>query len=108
MVKPEWGAKRACPKCNARFYDLTKDDPATCLSCGHSWVPEPYLKSKQTQPFETAKPAAAADTDEADDVIVAEDLDLEAADAAPDEDDVDIGGDDDLGTVTVTGDEDDV
>ena len=22
MVKPEWGAKRSCPKCGERFYDL--------------------------------------------------------------------------------------
>ncbi|HZV83619.1 MAG TPA: FYDLN acid domain-containing protein, partial [Brevundimonas sp.] len=27
MVKPEWGAKRTCPKCATRFYDLGKDDP---------------------------------------------------------------------------------
>ena len=27
MVKPEWGTKRACPKCGTRFYDLTKDEP---------------------------------------------------------------------------------
>ena len=30
MVKPEWGTKRHCPKCNTRFYDLAKDDPVTC------------------------------------------------------------------------------
>src|SRR5687768_9825284 len=34
MVKPEWGAKRTCPKCATRFYDLGKDDPVTCIECG--------------------------------------------------------------------------
>ncbi|MBL7599287.1 TIGR02300 family protein, partial [Escherichia coli] len=47
MVKPEWGTKRACPKCGTRFYDLTKDEPVTCISCGFAWDPEPILKSKQ-------------------------------------------------------------
>jgi len=31
MVKAEWGAKRSCPKCATRFYDLTNDDPVTCI-----------------------------------------------------------------------------
>ena len=26
MVKPEWGAKRNCPKCGERFYDLGGDE----------------------------------------------------------------------------------
>ena len=47
MVKPEWGTKRSCPKCSTRFYDLTKEDPVTCISCGYAWLPEPVLKSKQ-------------------------------------------------------------
>ena len=103
MVKPEWGTKRACPKCNTRFYDLTKDDPVTCITCGFAWVPEPILKSKQPLPFEAAKPkdAEVADTDaELED----EDLDLDAEEPSPD-DDVDIGGDDDIG-VGVAGDDD--
>ncbi|OYU14738.1 MAG: TIGR02300 family protein [Alphaproteobacteria bacterium PA4] len=103
MVKAEWGTKRACPKCNTRFYDLTKDEPVTCIACGYAWVPEPILKSKQTTPFEQAKPATAADGDE---VVggVDEDIDLDAAEDA-EAPDVDLGDDDDLGTV-VTNDED--
>jgi len=104
-VKAEWGTKRACPKCNTRFYDLTKDDPVTCLNCGFAWVPEPILKSKQPLPFEEAKPkqVEAQDTDAE---LIDEDLDLDTDDAAADEDDVDIGGDDDLG-VGVGGDDED-
>ena len=50
---------RQCPKCAERFYDLTKDDPVTCISCGNSFVPETVLKSKQPLPFEAAPVQAA-------------------------------------------------
>ena len=52
MVKPEWGSKRTCPRCSTRFYDLGKEDPVTCISCGVTWIPGPILKSKQPLPFE--------------------------------------------------------
>ncbi|WP_066481564.1 MULTISPECIES: TIGR02300 family protein [unclassified Sphingomonas] len=96
MVKPEWGTKRTCPKCATRFYDLTKDDPVTCINCGYAWEPEPILKSKQPLPYEAAKnPAAVAKTEDAD--LGDDELDIEADDDTPADDDVDLGGDDDLG-----------
>jgi uncharacterized protein (TIGR02300 family) len=103
VVKAEWGTKRACPKCNTRFYDLTKDEPVTCIACGYAWIPEPMLKSKQTTPFEQAKPTTAADGGDAVDAVD-EDLDIDAAEDA-EAPDVDLGDDDDLGAV-VTGGED--
>ena len=97
MVKAEWGTKRACPKCNTRFYDLTKEEPVTCIECGYAWVPDPILKSKSTTPFEQAKPAAKADgSDSSDDND--DDLDIDAAEDA-EAPDVDLGDDEDLGTV---------
>ena len=104
MVKPEWGTKRACPKCNTRFYDLTKDDPVTCINCGFAWIPEPILKSKQTTPFEQAKPAAEAEGSDAL-PAVDEDLDIGATEDAEAADDVDLGDDDDLGAVVGDDDE---
>ncbi|MBC9033699.1 TIGR02300 family protein [Sphingomonas sp. JC676] len=100
MVKPEWGTKRACPKCGTRFYDLTKDEPVTCINCSFSWEPEPILKSKQPLPFEAVKPdAAKPETEDAD--LGDEDLDIGADDEEPSpDDDVDLGGDDDLGVET--------
>ena len=105
MVKPEWGAKRTCPKCATRFYDLGKDDPVTCIECGATFVPEPVLKSKQPMPYEqvsVAAPAAAADED-----LGAEDLALPDEDEEPSADDeVDLStGDDDLGVETGAEDE---
>ncbi|MXP46379.1 TIGR02300 family protein [Altererythrobacter luteolus] len=92
MVKPEWGTKRTCPKCGTRFYDLGKDDPATCIECGEEWDPEPVLKTKQPIPFEDAdkKKGAEADSDLADDDDDLGDVDEE--ENRPDSD-VDLGDD---------------
>ncbi|MDZ4306749.1 TIGR02300 family protein [Allopontixanthobacter sp.] len=104
MVKPEWGTKRSCPKCGTRFYDLGKEEPATCIECGEQWYPEPVLKSKQPIPFEDEKKKdKEADSDLADD----DDADLEDIDDGEDspDNDVDLGGDDDLGVSKGKGDD---
>lgn len=89
MVKPEWGTKRTCPKCGTRFYDLTKDDPVTCIECGEAWEPEPVLKSKQPILAEEEK----KDKDgEADSDLGGDDDDL----------DIDIDEDDDSRTMKLT------
>ncbi len=99
MAKPEWGTKRTCVKCGTRFFDLTKEDPVTCISCGHAWLPEPVLKSKQPMPFEEAKSEGAvvadADSDLSEELIGVD----EDGEVSPD-DEVDLGGDDDLGVDT--------
>lgn len=104
MIKPEWGTKRSCPKCATRFYDLTKDDPVTCINCGYAWEPEAVLKSKQPLSFEAAKPEVKKDSDlEGEDDLALADADEGEPSA---DDDVDLGGDDDLGVET-GGDDDD-
>ena len=107
MVKPEWGTKRACPKCGTRFYDLGKDDPVTCINCAVTFKPEPILKSKQSTPFEVVK-ADPAKVEAADADLGDEDLDIVAADDEEPsaDDDVDLGGDDDLGVETGGNDDD--
>jgi uncharacterized protein (TIGR02300 family) len=100
MTKPEWGTKRTCPKCATRFYDLTKDEPVTCIACAFAWHPEPVLKSKQPLPYEDGdadpnKKPEEADADLGADVI---DIDVDVDDGEVSADDeVDLGGDDDLG-----------
>ena len=92
MAKPEWGTKRTCPKCGTRFYDLQKDDPATCIDCGNQWAPEPVLKTKQ--------PIVVAEKEKVE----------EEAEETEDEDDIDIDDDDDddvLGDVSLDDDDDD-
>lgn len=97
MAKPEWGTKRTCPKCGTRFYDLQKDDPATCIDCGTTWTPEPILKAKQ--PVMIDKAAAK--------VAPKEDEDVDAEDLLGDDDDIDLSGDDDDDIVSLDDDDDD-
>ena len=99
MVKPEWGAKRTCPKCSTRFYDLGKDDPVTCIECGNVFNPDSVLKSKQPMAFETATvPDKAKEANEdlgAEDLVPDEDEEISA------DDEVDLAtGEDDLGVPT--------
>lgn len=58
MPKPEWGVKRTCPTCGARFYDLTRS-PAHCPKCGAEFDPQNTARPKRVKP-EKAEPAAAA------------------------------------------------
>ena len=101
MVKPEWGAKRTCPKCATRFYDLGKEDPVTCIECGNAWTPEPVLKSKQPMPFEVAAPAPEKEETSDDDDLAAEVPDEDEEPSADDE--VDLATDDDDLVVTKGG-----
>jgi hypothetical protein len=96
MVKAEWGTKRTCPKCAARFYDLGKEDPVTCIECGTAFVPEPVLKSKQPMPFEAVE--TTKEKEKADDDLGAEDLVPDEDEEPSADDEVDLStGDDDLG-----------
>src|SRR5881628_179542 len=99
MVKPEWGAKRTCPKCSTRFYDLGSENPVHCISCGTDFMPDPVLKSKQPLAFEAVAPVAKEP--EKDDELAAEDLviDEDAEISADEEVDLETG-DDDLGVET--------
>ena len=95
MVKPEWGAKRTCPKCSTRFYDLGKEDPVHCIECGNEWVPEPVLKSKQPMAFEAAEQPKEKSTDKD---LEAEDLEIDEDEEPSADEEVDLQtGDDDLG-----------
>jgi uncharacterized protein (TIGR02300 family) len=104
MVKPEWGAKRTCPKCSTRFYDLGKDDPVHCISCGTDFMVEPVLKSKQPLAFEAAP--VAKEPEKADEDLAADDLAVDEDEEISADEEVDLEtGDDDLG-VEAAADED--
>ena len=99
MAKPEWGTKRLCTSCGARFYDLSRQ-PIECPKCHTVLDPDQVVRLKRSRsapPEEpkakVVKPAAAE-----------EDLDIEGAeieDVDEDEDDVledasDLADDDDF------------
>jgi uncharacterized protein (TIGR02300 family) len=103
MPKDEWGAKRICPNCSTRFYDL-RTDPMTCPACGATFTLD-SLTSVKPKPVraEKAKPEPVDiedlpdiesedndDDDLADDILEDEEdnVDLEEiADVAADEED---------------------
>jgi uncharacterized protein (TIGR02300 family) len=58
MAKAEWGLKRTCQSCGARFYDLSKD-PISCPKCGAEYDPEVLLKSRRGKPAPAPKPVPA-------------------------------------------------
>lgn len=100
MIKPEWGTKRACPKCGTRFYDLGNDEPVTCIACATAWTPDAILKSKQPLPYDAPKPEAVAAV-EPDGELVDPDLDLEEAAEGVEDDAADeLGGDDEIAEVS--------
>ncbi len=84
MAKAEWGLKRTCQSCGARFYDLQRS-PISCPKCGAEYDPEALLKSRRGKPVvaavakpvvaETPEPeeAAAAEDDEEEEDAVIED-----------------------------------
>lgn len=94
MAKPEWGAKRICHNCGARYYDMGKS-PVVCPKCNTEFDPEAFLKSRRSRPavieelpVAKAKPRPEAE-DEEDEIEVAgeeiveeevEDLEVEGAD----------------------------
>ena len=61
LAKPEWGMKRTCAACGARFYDL-KRDPIICPKCETVFDPDQATRLKRARtaaPTPDAKPAAA-------------------------------------------------
>lgn len=112
MSKPEWGEKRECPECGARFYDL-KRSPAVCPKCETSFVAtvEKTPPPVAPPPVEKAAPVAAK-PDEGDGTATTDDdpggpgdIAINVADDGDDEDDdlieenADLGEDDDMSDV---------
>ena len=58
MVKANWGTKRTCQSCSARFYDLNKS-PIKCPKCGREHDREDFVKVRRTRGSAAATAAAA-------------------------------------------------
>lgn len=63
MAKPEWGTKRMCQSCGARFYDLGRS-PIVCPACGTVFDLELLNRSRRARP--AARAVAAAEADDGD------------------------------------------
>src|SRR6266542_3094019 len=73
LSKPEWGTKRICPSCGARYYDLLRD-PVVCPKCSTPFDPEAFLKARRARP--------AAPVEKELEPVSAEEVDPEAAEEA--------------------------
>ena len=123
MAKPEWGVKRVCQSCAAKFYDLNRS-PITCPKCAAPFDPDALLKSRRSRPAPAAKAAKpkvvvsaapAAETRPEDDTKLDGDGETGQSGSRPDDDDDDDSvlqdtselGDDGVSEVVVTSDDDD-
>jgi len=114
VAKKKLGAKRICPNCSAKFYDLNKM-PVVCPKCAHSFEPAKAAKPrkekaeslKEQEEVAVPEPAANGLTAHA---VTFEEADAEITDAsgariaALDEDDEDT---EEKGVILVDDDEND-
>jgi uncharacterized protein (TIGR02300 family) len=80
VAKAEWGVKRTCLSCGARFYDLQRE-PITCPACGAAvdvTVPSKPRRARATPVVVKAAVAPALAEVEAEPVAVDDDVELEA------------------------------
>ena len=90
MSKAEWGLKRICPSCGAKYYDMKKKAPV-CPSCGTVYDPEAVMKSRRGRA--SAKPAPVEAREEVVEDVIPEGGEEEAEEALI-EDAEELGDDD--------------
>jgi len=84
LAKPEWGTKRICPSCGARYYDLLRD-PVICPKCSTPFDPEAFLRARRARPpAPVEKEIEPVGTEEVD-------VDLEAEEIEPVEEEEEAG-----------------
>lgn len=95
LAKPEWGLKRTCPTCSARFYDMRRET-IVCPVCDALYDPERLPKPKRGGPIVREEKAPAPPRRPVPAEDDAETLDEGVADVEVDE--IEEGGDDDAET----------
>lgn len=62
VAKPDWGTKRTCRDCGARFFDL-KRDPAPCPQCGAELTIKVAAKRARAVPPPKSEPPEATEAE---------------------------------------------
>ena len=81
LAKPEWGTKRTCQSCGARFYDFGRS-PIVCPSCGAVFDIEILSRARRARPAARVAAVAAAAVEEpavADGELIGPDVELDEA-----------------------------
>lgn len=97
LAKSEWGLKRTCLSCSARFYDMQRD-PIVCPNCEAEFDPLALVRPRRARAAaasqakakadaKAAVPEAAAETSGDEEELAEEAIDVET-------DDIDLGEDD--------------
>lgn len=86
-MKPEWGQKRKCLKCESFFYDMHKKE-FTCPKCSEHYTTQSYEEAKHKLLLKLAKKVAPKiddeDLDEEALLQMTEDVPLTEDDIGPD------------------------
>jgi uncharacterized protein (TIGR02300 family) len=113
LAKPEWGLKRICLGCGARFYDM-KRNPINCPKCDAKFDPNAVTRPRRSRAAAVAAADAAkkvgaeaqaqAKNSESDDAELGSDQDVEVEDDEEEdnsliEDTSDLDEDDDVSGV---------
>jgi uncharacterized protein (TIGR02300 family) len=78
VAKPEWGVKRTCLSCGARFYDLQRE-PIVCPACGatvDAAVQSKPRRARATPPTKVAAVPVAAVV-EVEAAVVEDDVEID-------------------------------
>ena len=92
VAKPEWGTKRTCQSCGARFYDMRRQPP-TCPKCEAVQEDEAPARARKAKPAAAEKKPKAApvvkapETPDEDPALEGETLDDPAVDSDDTSDD---------------------
>ena len=118
VAKPEWGTKRICLNCGARFYDMNRD-PITCPACATTIDPVAPSRPRRSRAtpklatvaavVDTARPAVAEPDDEIDvevEVDDDEEVVVVAAEEDEEEDEAEDDGENAIEDVSELGDDD--
>ncbi|MBM3567809.1 MAG: TIGR02300 family protein [Alphaproteobacteria bacterium] len=102
MAKPEWGQKRRCQSCAAKYYDLGKSK-IECPKCGVEWQPDVIVRSardaaKAAPPVAKPKPQPALETAKMEEAATDEEI-AEGDEEEVLEDASDLGEDEDVAEV---------
>ena len=101
MAKPEWGLKRSCLSCGARFYDMQRD-PIICPSCEAEFDPLALVRPRRARAAASQAKAKAEEKVAGSEETASEDEELLVDDNGDDalevDDDINLGddGDEDL------------
>ena len=77
LAKPEWGTKRICQSCGARFYDFGRS-PITCPACGAVFDLEILNRARRARPA-VRTVAASTETAAGEDAEIGPDAEMEEA-----------------------------